>query len=621
MNISENKKLVPSIAEQLIIELFAGQTKELQVIKTKVEEIHKQRGGLPFTSKYHPVQIALTKLKKTGVVENPQLGYWSIPIRKLEDFINWAKQFQESDFVFRGVPNAAFEIQASASLRPHVIEQMYIEKQHDEEKRNYNKYLYINKELITKSKQRGYDKKDGKEFNILDILAELQHYGAATCLIDFTCSAQIALWFACQPYQKSKDEHQDKKDKKKETEDSIKHVNGKVYAVKHVPPRSSGLPKCIEITPEFLEKDAEKKKDISYFLKEEKDAPLYYYQPKYQNHRIIAQQSVFLFGQYKFKADNECVIAADCKGKILNELHKSSGLTEDKLFPDFEGFATWVHSKDSPYTEPTPPALKARSRTVFDKSHATEIEFEEVIGDLSRAINKDDNDVEAYNLRGRAYTSLEIYDRALEDFAEAENIDPDDAETYFNRGYLYQQQGLYSDAINDYDTAISKKEDYGEAYYRLGLSKYELDQVEEALTDFERARTLRPNSPYVHYWLGLTKEYLGQEGLKDFDEAIRLKPDFFDAYYERALTLKELQEYPSALDDFDKAIELNPNDISVYCERSETLFFLLLDDDARQDLEFALELAIEQENGKMVAEISTLLQEVFSHNTNEEEDE
>ena len=247
------------------------------------------------------------------MVENPQLGYWSIPIRKLEDFINWAKQFQEGDFVFRGVPNAAFEIQASASLRPHVIEQMYIEKQHDEEKRNYNKYLYINKELITKSKQRGYDKKDGKEFNILDILAELQHYGAATCLIDFTCSAQIALWFACQP-QKSKDEHQDKKDKKK-TEDSIKHVNGKVYAVKHVPPRSSGLPKCIEITPEFLEKDAEKKKDISYFLKEEKDAPLYYYQPKYQNHRIIAQQSVFLFGQYKFKADNECVIAADCKGK------------------------------------------------------------------------------------------------------------------------------------------------------------------------------------------------------------------------------------------------------------------------------------------------------------------
>ena len=31
----------------------------------------------------------------------------------------------------------------------------------------------------------------------MELLAELQHYGAATCLIDFTNSALIALWFAC----------------------------------------------------------------------------------------------------------------------------------------------------------------------------------------------------------------------------------------------------------------------------------------------------------------------------------------------------------------------------------------------------------------------------------------
>ncbi len=30
------------------------------------------------------------------------------------------------------------------------------------------------------------------------MLAELQHHGAATSLIDFTKSALIALWFACQ---------------------------------------------------------------------------------------------------------------------------------------------------------------------------------------------------------------------------------------------------------------------------------------------------------------------------------------------------------------------------------------------------------------------------------------
>ncbi len=614
MNNHEGQKLVPSLAQKLIIELFAGQTAQLQEIKTKVEEVHQERRGLPLTAKYSPVSSALRKLKESGVAENPQPGVWSIPIRTLDDFIKWTNKFNEGEYVFRGVPNAAFEIQASASLRPHVIEQMYIEKQHDEEKRNYNKYLYINKELITKSKQRGYDKKGGKEFNILDILAELQHYGAATCLIDFTCSAQIALWFACQPYQKSKDEHQDKKDKKKETEDSIKHVNGKVYAVKHVPPRSSGLPKCIEITPEFLEKDTEKKKDISYFLKEEKDAPLYYYQPKYQNHRIIAQQSVFLFGQYKFKADNECVIAADCKGKILNELHKSSGLTEDKLFPDFEGFATWVHSKDSPYTEPTPSALKARSRTVFDKSHATEIEFEKVIGDLSRAINKDDNDVEAYNLRGRAYTRLEDYDKALEDYNEAIRLNPDYAEAYFNRGILHRNQEEYNDAIIDFDKTISLQSDHAEAFYMRGRTKYNLRQYRGAEADFNQATDLDPNYGEAFFYRGISKYNFEQyeESLEHFNEAIRLKYENARAYLLRGVVKNRLGRYELAIDDFNKSINLDNTLIFSYHERAIAWYNLGRFPEAISDLEVALELANQQDNVEMCNEIIDLLDNIDS---------
>ena len=570
MNISENKRLVPSIAEQLIIELFAGQTKELNEIKTKVEEAHAERGGLPYTSKYHPVQIALTKLKKTGLAKNPQLGYWSIQsnedtrIKTLDAFIKWANNFKEDEFVFRGVPNEAYKIQASAYRRPA------------ENERNFEKFLYVNKDLISKAKQRGYDKdkKDGTVWNELDILVELQHFKASTCLIDFSFSAQVALWFACQPVQKKKEENG-------ESEDNKKPPDAKVSAVQIRPP------KFTEITPEFWEKgdneEKDAKKKIDYFLKEDKKSDLFYLQPKFQNNRIIAQQSVFLFGQYEIDADDECVIAEESKKDILIELQRVSGITEDKLFPDFEGFA-WVHREESLYTEPTPSALKEQGNRAFENE-----EYEVAIGDFSRAIEKDSNDVESYNLRGKAYTRLEDFGNALADFTEAEKIDPDDAETYFNRGYLYQQQGRYSDAINDYDTAITKKEDYGEVYYRRGQIRYRLGQEEEALTDF--------------------------------DEAIRLKPDYFDAYYERALTLKELQEYPSALDDFDKAIEINPNELSVYYHRSETLFLLLLVDDARQDIEDALELAKQQENDEMIAEFSSLLQEVFNHNTSEEEDE
>ena len=587
MNISENKKLVPSIAEQLILELFAGQTKELEEIKTKVEEVHKQRDGLPHTAQIHPVERALGNLKRDGKAEKPPLVYWKIhaneeqkttenTIKTLDEFIAWANRFDEGEYVFRGVPNKAYKIQASAYRRP------------EENERSFEKFLNINKDLIRAARQRGYDRKDGREWSDLEILVELQHYGAATCLIDFSYSAQIALWFACR--------HSQKKDENSELQNINKPPHGKVSVMQMK--RS----KFTEITPDFMKGDVEK--TIDDFLKESKGSPLYYLKPMFQNNRIISQQSVLLFGNYELEADDECFIEDGCKNTIITELERATGYTEDRLFPDFEGFA-WVNREAATYTEPTYSALIDFGESAIEKAEQEEVE--EALEYSSRAIQKEPNRIQAYNLRGRAYTSLEKYNRALEDFAKAETIDPDDAETYFNRGYLYQEQGQYPNAINDYDTAISKKEDYGEAYYRRGQSKYRLGQVEEALTDFERASTLQPNSPYVHYWLGLTKEYLGQEGLKDFDEAIRLKPDYFDAYFQRGLVLQVLQEYPSALDDFDKAIEINPNDIFAYYYRAETMLLLQRVDEARQDLEIALELAEQEKNDEMIAAINSLL--------------
>ena len=603
MNNSKNKRLVPSIAAQLIIELFAGQTKELNEIITKVEEIHKQRDGLPHTARIHPVERALGNLKRDGKAEKPPDVYWKIhatteqttaeeTIKTLDEFIAWVNQFNEGDYVFRGVPNKEYRIQASAYRRP------------EEDGRNFEKFLDINQGLIRAAKQRGYDRKDGWEWSDLDILVELQHYGAATCLIDFSFSAQVALWFACRHFQK--------KDEKSDLQNINKPPHGKVSVIQLK--RS----KFTEITPDFMKGDEEK--TIDYFLKESKDSPHYYLKPMFQNNRIISQQSVLLFGNYELEADEECFIEGECKDKILTELERTSGYTEDRLFPDFEGFA-WVNREAASYTDPTYSTLIDFGESAIEKEEVNE--YEKALEYFSRAIQKDPNSIQAYNLRGRTYTSLERYDKAFEDFAKAENIDPDDAETYFNRGCLYQQQGQYSDAINNYDTAILKKEDYGEAYYRRGQSKYDLGEAEEALADYERSLELQPNSPYVYYWSGLAKQQLGQEeeALTDFIEAIRLKPDYFDAYFQRGVVLQKLHKYTSAYDDFTRAIELNPNEILFFYNRSQVLYNLRRIDEARQDLLTALDLAKQQDNIEMFAHISVLFEDVFGHNTSEDEDE
>ena len=56
--------------------------------------------------------------------------------------------------------------------------------------------LKVNKDLIKEARRQGHDQKNGQQLSDLELLAELQHFRAATCLIDFTRSALVALWFA-----------------------------------------------------------------------------------------------------------------------------------------------------------------------------------------------------------------------------------------------------------------------------------------------------------------------------------------------------------------------------------------------------------------------------------------
>ena len=108
-------------------------------------------------------------------------------VETLSEFIEWAAQFNDEKYLFRGVPNDCYKIEASACRRLPKVE-----------RENPDRLLRINKRLIEEAKAQGHDQKNGQRLYDLELLAELQHFGAATCLIDFSRNALVALWFACQ---------------------------------------------------------------------------------------------------------------------------------------------------------------------------------------------------------------------------------------------------------------------------------------------------------------------------------------------------------------------------------------------------------------------------------------
>ena len=183
-------------------------------------------------------------------------------VTTVSGFMEWAAQSNHGGYLFRGVTNKDYNISASAYRRL---------KNGDEDRSvEFEKFVQINKGLIEDVRLRDLDRKDGRELRDLEILAELQHSRAATCLIDFTYNALIALYFACD-----------------QNSDNASEC-GKVVAV-----HTGQGHRFREVTLDLL-----KKRDIDYFFSgndgNRMHQQLYKWHPPHQNSRIIAQQSIFL---------------------------------------------------------------------------------------------------------------------------------------------------------------------------------------------------------------------------------------------------------------------------------------------------------------------------------------
>ena len=342
-------------------------------------------------------------------------------VETLGNFLEWARQFDDGTYVFRGVPNDKYRIQASAYRRVPETDQ-------NSEDKGFQIFVEINETLIREARLRGYDQKEGRPLGDLEILADLQHFKAATCLIDFTYSAQVALWFACAQDSKADD-----------------LTNGKVFAV------HKDADRFIEIEPDMLEET------IPYFL-DQNTPQLYHWQPRQQNNRILAQQSIFLFGDYEIEKDAACVIQKSKKEDIRTELERVSGITEMRLFPDFEGFASLRDDRAS-YTP-----LNANEHVKRAEQSFRRHKFEEAIAGYDKAIYRKPDDASLHCSRGIAKAKLEEYDAA----------------------------------IADYDEAIRLNSSYASAYHQRGLVKAELRQYDSAIADYDEAIRLNPNDEFIY---------------------------------------------------------------------------------------------------------------------------
>ena len=295
-----------------------------------------------------------------------------------------------------------------------------------------------------------------------EILTEIQHYGGATNLIDFTTDYIIALFFAC---------------------DGSPNNGGRV------------------VIQDTL--------SIKNILRH----------PKNPRHRVIAQKSVFLRQPKGFIEPHEndiVVIPAELKHPLLQHLRRYHGISTETIYNDLHGFVKYQNVHEGAYTQyyrgvacytagkyveamgHYTNAIRANPDFAYAYNNRGAVysaigKHDCAIEDLTEAIKLKPNDPGAYRDRGAAYFKKGVYEPAINDFTEAINLNPKDTRGYNMRGTAYNATGEHELATADFSRAIGLNPDDAEAYFGRGLASDRKKDFNSAITDYSQAIQINPD--------------------------------------------------------------------------------------------------------------------------------
>jgi len=322
----------------------------------------------------------------------------------------------------------------------------------------------------------------------LIVLSELQHYGAATNLIDFTNNSLIALFFAC---------------KSSQTVCKVYCLKEDTFRFLPISPSQNKNEDKNEIYEDDrfsnillkLEKNEKELGSKKRFVK---------WLPHQINNRIIKQDSIFIITSNGKISENEfdkiIIINKEKKKELLNELSIKFNITEESIYPDFFGFVLAHSVKNKvPISENEISSFYQLGLDNYFKGN-----FNKSVEMFNQVIKIDPKNYKAFFNRGMSFYYLKDYEKAISDLGVFIEVNDQDVDAYFHRGYSYLALSKYEDAISDYTKLLNLNPNHLTALYNRGFLYLFIKDTESAEKDLKKVIILNPEFLDANFNLVLT---------------------------------------------------------------------------------------------------------------------
>ena len=454
--------------------------------------------------------------------------------RVLEKIQEIVKKSADGDYIYRGEPEQHQEHPYHGKVSSSLYRSLLIDSLMEEGIEEYRKVIESNIKdmesgVLESAKEYLYENVSETPSNF-EILAELQHYGCKTNLIDFTTDYLIALFFAC---------------------DGSYHRDGRVILQKRESKNYQS-----EIPPEIIK-------------------------------RIESQKSILIQSPKGFVSpDVVVIIPKELKPSMLNYLEKHHDISTKKIYKDVHGFIKWLGK----YFDPTlefGKGVSCQNRAGLENNMQEKLKwYEKAYEHYTEALKLKSDFTEAYIHRGAVFRDVDQFDPALKDFNIAIDIDPEFANAYNERGVYYAKIGDAEKALSDFNIAIDLDPGSEDFYNSRGITYKDMGEVDLAIQDYNKAIELNPKFPEAYNNLGVVYDEKDEhrKAIDYYSEAIELRSYYANAYNNRGMAYRDKGDVVHAIFDFSSAILLKSDDARTYYYRGEALLRMERWKEARADL-------------------------------------